>query len=111
MPAPPALAEMNSSLQSGQKYLLTVSLTGNTPCPDVLQPTDIGDKGTLIVDGQALVIAVGKLPKVKTFGDLADPFVTSVLQAEAMFNRVDIIFDRYYNMSTRERNSQRKRLL
>ena len=70
-----------------------MSLTGNTPCPDVLQPTDTGDKGTLIVDGQALVIAVGKPAKAKNFGDLADAFVTSVLQAETMFIRVDIIFD------------------
>ena len=98
---------MNGSLQSGQKSLLIRVMTGNTPCPDVLQPTDIGDKGTLIVDGQALVIAVGKLPKVKTFGDLADPFVTSVLQAEAMFIRVDIIFGKYYNMSIKS-NTRKK---
>jgi len=64
MPAPPALAKMNGSLQSGQKSLLTESLTGNTPY-DILQPTDIGDKGTLIVDGQTLAIAVGKPLKGK----------------------------------------------
>lgn len=74
-----------------------VSLIGDMPCPTILQPTDIGEKGTLLIDDQAHVVAVGKPPKAKTFGDLADIFVVSIVQAGAMFNRKDII-NWYYDL-------------
>jgi len=53
------------------------SLTGDTPCPETLKLTDIAEKGALIVDDQAHVVAVGKLPKAKTIGDLTDTFIAS----------------------------------
>ena len=38
---------------------------------------------TLIIDGQALVVAIGKPTGVVTFGDLANTFVQAVLSAGA----------------------------
>lgn len=64
------------------------------PCPTILQPTDIHEKGTPLIDSQAHV-AAGKPPKVKTFGDLADTFFVSIVQAGAMFNNKDIL-NRYH---------------
>ena len=65
---------------------------------------------TLIIDGQALVVAIGKPAALITFGDLVNTFVQAVLNAGAFFNRIDVVFDRYYKVSiksaTRTRCSQ-----
>jgi len=112
MPSPPALAQMNGDLRSGQKSLLSDSLIGDTPCPHSLEAADIGVKGTLIIDGQAHVVALVKPHKAQNFGDLADIFVTLVLQIGAAFSRIDIIFDRCYDMSikssTRKKRGERQ---
>lgn len=107
MPVPPALAQLNGDLRSGQKSLLSDSLIGDTPCPQSLEAADIGEEGQLIVDGQAHVVALGKVPKAKNFGDLADTFVTLILQMGAAFSRIDVIFDRYYDLSIK--SSTRKK--
>lgn len=88
MPAPPALADMNGELRSGSKSLLLEAVIGDTSCSQKLQAADLGDEAMLIIDGQAHVIAIGKPPKAKTFGDLADTFVASVLQSGAAFHRI-----------------------
>ena len=64
----------------------------------------------LVIDGQALVIAIGKPQAAKTFGDLSDIFVKSVFQSGKHFQCIDVLFDRYYEHSiksgTRERLGQ-----
>ena len=47
------------------------------------------------MDGKALVVALGKPANAKTFGDLADIYLRTVLKAGSNFQRVDIVFDRY----------------
>ena len=48
----------------------------------------------IIVDWKAHVVSQGKPPKTKKFGDLADNFVTSVLQIGAAFSQINVLFDR-----------------
>ena len=68
-----SLAEMNGTLRTGNKSVLAEVLTTGINCPEAI---DIGDQSsTLIIDGQALVVIVGKPFWVVTFGDLADIFV------------------------------------
>jgi hypothetical protein len=64
-----------------------------------VQAADLGDEATLIIDGHAPVCAIGIPPEAKTFGDLADTFVTSMLQSGAAFRRIDVVFDIYYDRS------------
>ena len=99
LPVPLALAEMNGSLRSGSKAILSQKLTADVPCPFSLGAEELGDEATLIIDGQALVIAIGKPKGASTFGDLADAFIGSVLQSGAAYSRIDILFDRYYDIS------------
>ena len=49
----------------------------------------------LIIDGQALVVALGKPANAQTFGDLADTYVCKVLKSGANYQWIDIVFDRY----------------
>ena len=78
MPVPLALAEMNSSLRSGHKSTLAEVLTSGVECPPDIPPAD---DSCLIIDGQALVIAVGKPYGAVIFSDLADAFVKLVLHS------------------------------
>ena len=61
------------------------------------------------------MLAIGKPPGLATFGDFADTFVQAVLNAGAIFNRTDVVFDCYYEMSikgnTRARRSQGSRAI
>jgi hypothetical protein len=61
-------------------------------CPDSITPHQ---PATIIIDGQALVVAVGKPVGAITFGDFADTFYIAVIQIGRTYTRIDIIFDRY----------------
>ena len=63
---------------------------------------------SLIIDGQALVVAIGKPPGLVTFGDFANTFVEAVLKAGANFNRIDVVFDRYYKVSIKSATRTRR---
>lgn len=62
----------------------------------------------LIIDGQALVIAIAKPQGAKTFGDLADVFVEAVLKSGAKFQRIDVLFDRYQTHSIKTGTRKRR---
>lgn len=53
----------------------------------------------MILDGQALVIALGKPDGAVTFGDFADAFLKSKLYSGRNCARIDVRFDRYYPTS------------
>ena len=53
----------------------------------------------LVIDGQALVMALGKPPETTTFGDYANKFTDTVLKMGAKYQRVDVVFDRYHDES------------
>ena len=67
----------------------------------------------LIIDGQALVVALGKPDADVTFGDLADTYVKTVLKAGSGYHRIDVVFDRYRDETikgtTRTRRSKTSR--
>ncbi|KAL8610462.1 hypothetical protein ACOMHN_060382 [Nucella lapillus] len=102
--------QMNGLLRSGPKSILAQTLTSEVPCHPQLEATDLEKEATLIIDGQALVNAIGTPQTAVTFGDLADVFIEAVLWSGADFQRIDVLFDRYYELSikggTRNRRKQ-----
>ena len=82
MPVPLSIAEINGALRTGNKALLAEVLTAGICFPvaiDNLVPVS----SCLIIDGQALIVALGKPSGVETFGDLADVFLGDVLTSIA----------------------------
>ena len=57
---PLSLSEMDETLQTGYKSVLTAALTKYVNCPERLQ---ISEQSTLITDGQALAVTLGKPQK------------------------------------------------
>ena len=105
---PLALAKVNGQLRTGSKAVLADVLTADVECPDRVEATDLGDAATLIIDGQALVIAIGKPKTASTFGDFADVFIETVLQSGTPFKRIDVLFDRYYDTSIKSGTRKRR---
>ena len=54
----------------------------------------------------SVVVAIGKPTGLVTFGDLANTFVEAVLNAGAFFNRIDVVFDRYYKYPSKVQPEQ-----
>lgn len=93
LPVPVSLVEINGNLRSGNKAVLADVITEGIECPEGIELHDTSS--CLIIDGQALVVALGKPDGAVTFGDLADTCVNTVLKAGAKYHRIDIVFDRY----------------
>ena len=106
MPVPVSLAEMDGSLCVGNKSSLIDVLIQNVSTPSEIE---IKAPSTLIIDGQALVMALGKPKGLNTFGDLADVFSRTVLSMGATFDRIDVTFDRYQKHSIKD-NTRSKRI-
>ena len=66
---------------------------------NLLRVTPIAGRLTLVVDDQALVMALGTPSDCNTFDDLGDKFVKAVLASGKDFDRIDVIFDRYRETS------------
>ena len=97
MPVPLSLAEMNGSLRTGSKSILIDKLTDGINCPESI---DLHGKTVcLIIDGQAFVVSLGKPNSCSSFLDLADTFVQPVLQMGKRYQRLNIVFDRYRQLS------------
>ena len=92
MPVPMALAEMNGSLRTGQKSILADILTSGINCPIEIQ---LHGNLCLLIDGLALVAAIGRRSGAQTFGDFADSFQAAVLRAGSRYQQIHVIFDRY----------------
>jgi hypothetical protein len=106
LPVPVSLAEMNGSLRTGSKSLLADILTSNIECPATIDLE--GRSSCLLIDGQARVVAIGKPPDAKTFGDLADIFTQSIFQSGTSYDRIDVIFDRYREESIKSETRLRR---
>jgi hypothetical protein len=76
MPVPVSLAEMNQTLRTGNKSMLAEVLTEKVECPSSLA---LEGRSALVIDGIALVAAIGKPEKAKTFGDLSYRFFSAVV--------------------------------
>ena len=92
MAVPLAIFDASSQLRTGNKSVLMELLSSGTERPRV---TPIAGRSTLVVDGQALVMALGRPSDCNTFDDLGDKFVKAVLASGKDFYRIDATFDRY----------------
>jgi len=54
-----------------------------------------GRSACLLIDGQPWVVSIGKPIGARTFGDLADPFTSSVLQSGVLYALIFVVFDKY----------------
>ncbi len=106
MPVPLSIAELNGTLRTGNKSVLADLITEGIDCPETIELHD--NSSCLIIDGQALVVAIGRPTTATNFGDLADVFVKSVLQTGSKYQRIDIVFDRYRNMSIKSSTRARR---
>ena len=73
--------------------MLCEILTTDIACPATIDLE--GQPSCLVIDGQARIMAIGKLASAKAFGDLADVFTASVFQSARSYARIDVVFDRY----------------
>ena len=105
MPVPVALAEMNGSLRTGQKSVLADILASGIKCPSEIQ---LRGSSCLLIDGLALVAAIGRPSGAQTFGDFADSFQSAVLQAGSRYQQIHVIFDRYQEDSIKSGTRKRR---
>ena len=103
---PVSLTDNNGFLRSGNKSILTQALCAGIHLPLVL-PSPTGRSSTLVIDGQALVMSLGRPPDCNTFTEYADRFTKTVLTLGKDFNRIDVTFDRYREFSIK--NATRKK--
>ena len=106
LPVPLSLAEIDGSLRSGAKHILMDVLLQRVCCTE--KPS-VPDSSTLVIDGQALVVALGKTQLSKTFGDFAKTFSNVIYQYGQHFSRIDIVFDRYLELSIKDGTRVRRK--
>jgi len=71
---------------------------------------DLQGSSGLLIDGLALVSAIGRPSGAQKFGDFAESFQAAVLQAGSRYQQINVIFDQYREDSiksgTRERRTK-----
>jgi len=75
MPVPVALADMNGSLRTGQKSVLADLITSGINCP---REIELQGSSGLLIDGLALVSAIGRPSDAQTFGGLCRELSSSM---------------------------------
>ena len=96
MTIPLSLATTDGSLHATNKSVLANILTQQV---ETSANVAIDEASCLLIDGQALVMALGKPPGIKTFGDIANIFTETVFKMGAKYQRIDVVFDRYRDES------------
>ena len=90
-------------------------MLANVLTQQVQTPTTVihDEPKCLLIDGQALVIALVKPPDFRMFGDYANIFDSTVFKMGANYQGIDVVFDRYQDESiksgTRTKRKQRHR--
>ena len=105
MPVPIALAEMNTSLKTGQKSILADIVTQGIKCPSEVE---LQGRSGLFIDGMALVAGIGKPHGIQTFGDYAVAFQRAVSNTGSLYQEIHVVFDRYVDGSIKSRTRQRR---
>ena len=105
-PVPLSLAEINGSLRTGNKSILIEKLAEGLECPPAIDL--FGKSSCMVIDGQALVVSLGKPKDSLTFGDLSDTFLRAVLQIGKFCQRIDVVFDRCWEHSIKETTRKRR---
>ena len=90
MSVPLSLATTSGILHSANKSLLADVLTQGVTIPTTVS---LVGPSCLLIDGQALVMALAKPPNTKTLGDYARTFANTVYKMGATFVRIDVTFD------------------
>ncbi|KAG1682470.1 Retinal homeobox protein Rx1 [Nymphon striatum] len=96
MKVPVSIADTSGTLRTGTKSILFDVLTKNVSCPTEIT---ISESSCLIIDGQAMIMSLGKPADVNTLGEYADVVVKYVLKQGEAYNRIDVTFDRYNDLS------------
>ncbi|KAG1701285.1 SH3 and multiple ankyrin repeat domains protein 1 [Nymphon striatum] len=96
MKVPVSIADTSGTLRTGTKSILFDVLTKDVSCPTEIT---ISESSCLIIDGQAMIMSLGKPAYVNTFGEYADVVVKYVLKQREAYNRIDVTFDRYNDLS------------
>ena len=106
VPVPLSLTEMDGSLRTGNKAVLMNLLTKNIQERQELQVDRSSTQ--LIIDGQAMVVSLGKPADARTFGDLADNFIKCLTFYSKTYHRIDVTFDRYVPGSVKGATRKRR---
>ena len=110
MTVPLSLATTSCSLPSTINAVLANILTQQVESPTTVI---LDEPSCVLGDGQALVMALGKPLDIITFGEYANIFASTVFKMGANYHRIDVVFDRYQDESTkagtRTKRNQRHR--
>ncbi|XP_052128446.1 uncharacterized protein LOC127750548 [Frankliniella occidentalis] len=102
---PLSLVHPNGIMRTGNKAELMKLMTENVEIPNTLPA---GGSDHLIIDGQALIMSIGKPQHAQTFGDLANAVTSRIKNMSAHYQRVDIVFDRYNQLSIKAGTRQKR---
>ena len=108
LPVPMSLAGTDGSLRDGDKHVLMEPILQRVNC---LAEHNIPNGATLIIDGQAQVMAVTYTKQrqpMETFGDFGKKFCDDVYDYGENFSRIDVVFDRYQDLSIKEGTRMRR---
>ncbi len=97
---------MNGNLRTGNKTILQDVQTSDVQCP---QTISVPRSLTLIIDRQALVVAIGKPNNASTFGEFSDAYIRCVTHMSQQLNRIDVVFDRYSEESIKTSTRTRRK--
>ena len=96
MKVPLSIADTSGALRSGTKSILFDVFTQGVSCP---QEIVVEQPATLIIDGQAAIMSLGKPSNANTFGEYANEFIRYIFRLGHGYSRIDISFDRYWDIS------------
>ena len=106
---PLSIAKVGGNMHSTSKAELIDILKGQINIPSELPETDM--KTCVLIDGHALIKALGKPNGCQTFGEYADAFFNVVRRYfERNISRVDVIFDRYIGEDSIKASTRAKRI-
>jgi len=96
-----AIAEVNGQLRTGSKAVLAEVLTADVPCPDHLDAADLEEDPVLIKkkDKHCLLLLENQMQQRHL--EILQTLVETVFQSGAQFRRIDVMFDRYFQNSTK----------
>ena len=106
LPVPVALSSLNGTLNTGNKSILADILSCSISTPPQVTVTG---SASLVIDGQALINAIGIPSGAKTFFEYSTVFLQYVLSIGSSFHRADIVFDRYFSNSIKSTTRKRRR--
>jgi len=96
MKVPVSIADTSGTLRTGTKSILFDVLTKDVSCPSEIT---ISEPSCLIIDGQAMIMSLGKPSDVNTFGEYADVVLKYIFKQGEAYDRIDVTFDRYRDLS------------